>query len=214
MTIASPLSLARLACLGLVLTAAPTMLGHVDADSRLTAFGHTISDYAVADLHGPVTAGMYLAAVASLALLAGLRRMRAPVTRAAAWLLASWSGFLLVAAIVPTDPLGVELTATGYVHRYASAAAFVSLLAACRLMSRSLRADARWRDLSAPVQGLTLAAAVSGLAMVATAYFGDRVLIGLAERAMAAFAVASLVLLALRALKLAARPAPRFALAV
>lgn len=196
--------LAHLAYLGLGLTSGMTILGHVGADPRLSAIGDTISDFAAADVTGPVSIGMFLCVAASLALLAGMRKVGAPLTKLTTALMLTWSGSLLVAAIIPTDSFEVgDLSPMGYVHRYASAIAFAALLVGSHFISRSLRTDERWSDLADKVRGLTIAATVSGALMIATTYVGDRFLIGLVERGMAAFAITSLVLLSLRVLKLA-----------
>ncbi|HEU4347199.1 MAG TPA: DUF998 domain-containing protein [Actinoplanes sp.] len=44
-------------------------------------------------------------------------------------------------AIVPTDPIGVAMSGSAYVHRYVSVAAFVSLPGAGALFVRRLRRD-------------------------------------------------------------------------
>lgn len=203
--------LAHLAYLGLGLTAGMTVLGHVGADSRLSAVGSTISDFAAVDFSGPVSVGIFLCVAASLALLAGLRRAGAPLTAWTRGLFLTWCGSLLVTAAVPTDnPFTmIELSSAGYVHRYSAALAFVALMAFTWFFGKAMRADERWKDLAARLRWMTLAAAGSGAAMVATTYFGDRFLIGLIERGMAAFAVGSLIVLAMRLLKLAERPAFR-----
>ncbi|MFI6483904.1 DUF998 domain-containing protein [Nonomuraea sp. NPDC050663] len=207
--------LAHLAYLGLGLTAGMTVLGHVGADSRLSAIGSTISDFAAADFTGPVSVGIFLCVAASLALYGGLHKIGAPLTRWTRTLFLTWCGSLFVTAAVPTDDpfTMIELSTAGYVHRYSSALAFVALMAFTWFFGRAMRADGRWKDLAGRVRRMTLAAAGSGAAMVATTYLGDRFLIGLIERGMAAFAVGSLIVVALRVLKLAERPAPRLALA-
>ncbi|MEV0586910.1 DUF998 domain-containing protein [Nonomuraea sp. NPDC050310] len=211
--------LAHLAYLGLGLTAGMTVLGHVGADSRLTAWGSTISDFAAVDFSGPVSIGIFLCVAASLALFAGLRRAAAPMGRWTKALLLTWCGGLAVTALVPTDnPFTlVELSAAGWLHRVSASLAFVALIAATFTFAHGLRADEHWRDLTGRLRAMAAGATVTGGLIVASTYFGDRFLIGLAERTMAAFAVGALVVVAMRLLKLAERPvrlaAPRPALA-
>ncbi len=166
---------------GLVLSAVMTVAGHFGADPGLSPWAHTISDFAAADRGGLVEFAMALAAVSTVALLPELRR------RLAAALLAVWSAGLLVAAIVPTDPVGQALSTAGYVHRYASAAAFASLLGAGAVLARGIR----------PIGWLTALGSVAGAAMVASTYVFDRVAVGLAERVLAVAGVGLLIRLAL-----------------
>ncbi|HEX6684029.1 MAG TPA: DUF998 domain-containing protein [Candidatus Limnocylindrales bacterium] len=143
---------------GLSLSAILVLAGHFEADPGLSPWADTISDFAASDRGGPVEFAMGLAALSTLPLVAKGR-----------FLLGLWSAALLVATIVPTDPAGHALSTMGYVHRYASAVAFAALLAA------------GWRI----HRGLTIVGAVSGAAMLASAYLLDRFAIGLTERVMA-----------------------------
>ena len=96
-----------------------------------------------------------------------------------------WTTGLLVATIVPTDPVGQALSTAGYVHRYASAAAFAALLGAGVLLGR----NSRW---------LTALGGLGGVAMLASTYLFDRVAIGLTERVLAAAGLGVLIEVALR----------------
>ncbi|NUR74645.1 MAG: DUF998 domain-containing protein [Hamadaea sp.] len=180
------------ALFGLLLSGLLTIVGHLDGDG-LSPWEHTISDYAAADRGGAVETAMALAALATLGLLPSLYRSH----RLATVLLSVWSGALLVATVVPTDPVGEALSAAGYLHRYASTVAFAALLAA------GLRLGFR---------RLTGVGMAGGLAMLASTYLLHRYAIGLTERVMAAAELGMLIVLAGRLLR-AAVPAPTAALA-
>ncbi|MEV0267445.1 DUF998 domain-containing protein [Hamadaea sp. NPDC050747] len=169
---------------GFLLSVLLTVAGHLDGNG-LSPWAHTISDYAAADRGGAVETAMGLAALATLALLPSLHR----ADRLATALLSVWSGALLVATVVPTDPVGEVLSTTGYVHRYASTVAFAALLAA------GLRLGFR---------RLTAAGAAAALAMLASTYLLHRYAIGLTERVMAAAEFGMLIALTWRLLRVAA----------
>ncbi|MEV6966757.1 DUF998 domain-containing protein [Hamadaea sp. NPDC051192] len=164
-----------LALFGLLLSAFLIVAGHLDGDG-LSPWIHTISDYAAADRGGAVETGMGLAALATLALLPSVYR----ADRLAAVLLSVWSGALLVATVLPTDPVGEALSQTGYLHRYASTVAFAALLAA------GLRLGFR---------RLTGVGVAGGVAMLASTYLFHRYAIGLTERVMAAAELSMLIAL-------------------
>ncbi|MEV0648212.1 DUF998 domain-containing protein [Phytomonospora sp. NPDC050363] len=191
------------ALLGLVTAVIATLLGHFEADAVLSPFGHTISDYAAADRAGAVETGIFLAGLAALPLLGVMKAVGAPISRTVTVLFGLWSGGLLVTAIVPTDPLDhLTVSTAGYVHRYASTLAFAALVAAGIALAAGLRRSAAWRDLSGVVAGLSAVAVLSAAAVTWATYFGDRMLIGLSERVMAAAMLGMLIILAVRAVHL------------
>ncbi len=160
-----------------------TVAGHFGADPGLSPWAHTISDFAASDRGGLVESAMGLAAVSTAALLPYVRR-------AVAGLLAIWATGLLVAAAVPTDPVGQVLSTAGYLHRYASVAAFAALLGAGVLLAREARSRATgW---------MTVLGGLSAAAMVVSTFLLDRVAIGLTERVLAAAGIAVLIQVALR----------------
>jgi len=203
--------LAATAGLGLIAAAVSILAGHLQADPGLSPTAATISDYAATDRGGAVESGMFLCGLASLLLLAALTVVRAPLSWPIRLGAAAWSAGLIVAAYVPTDQFGLPLSTSGYIHRYASLAAFVGLLIACALLVRRMLADPAWRAVARLVGWLTGAAAIGGAVMLATAEVGDRVLIGLFERVLTGAQLAALVVLAYQAWRLASRP--RLALA-
>ncbi|RJL30078.1 DUF998 domain-containing protein [Bailinhaonella thermotolerans] len=199
-----PRPLALISGLGLASALFLALAGHVQGEAGLTAFGHTISDFAAGDRGGSVETGMFLAGAASLVLLAGLRAAAAPLSRTVAGLLLVWVGGVIAGAVIPTTPAGLDLTASGYVHRYVSFAAFIALPVAGILMARRFRTVPDWRPVATPVLSLALATGAGGLAMLTTSMVGHRVLIGLAERVLALTALALLGVLAHRLHRLSA----------
>ncbi|GAA2329958.1 DUF998 domain-containing protein [Dactylosporangium salmoneum] len=181
------MNLRYLALAGIAAAGALVIDGHLDPDGDLNPWSLTVSDFAVSDRGGVVDWAMVVMAAASVALLFALRRSGARVGAWVTALFGVWAAGLTVAALVPTDEPGLPLSAAGAVHRYASVAAFVALpVAGWLLGGRSVRVLA----------GLSLACA---LAMVYSAFPGDRVLIGLAERLLLAAEAALLVAVALAA---------------
>jgi hypothetical protein len=146
---------------------------------------------------------MAVMGLGSLALLAGLRAVGAPVRGLPERLLMVWSGALVVAAVIPTTPLGADMTLTAQVHRYVSVAAFVSLPVAAAVLVPRLGAHADWKPVARVVEWLALAAGFGVLAMTYVALPGERVLIGLVERLLLGAEVAVLGVLACWLVRLA-----------
>jgi hypothetical protein len=183
------ITLSHVALGGFALAAALVVDGHVDPNDDLNPWALTVSDFAVSDRGGVVDVAMGVMAVASLVLLLALRRAG---TRVGAWvtaLFAVWSAGLLAAAFVPTDEPGLPLSAAGYIHRYASVAAFLALPIAGWLLARHVP-NGRW------VRATALLSVGLALAMVWSAFPGGRVLIGLAERLLLVAETGLLVALA------------------
>ncbi|MEV4118173.1 DUF998 domain-containing protein [Micromonospora sp. NPDC049645] len=179
---------------GIALAALLTVIGHLEVNDDLNPWALTISDFAVSDRGGVIDVAMVVLALATVALLYGLRRSApAPSGRAAELLLGAWAGGLLLAAVVPTNDPGTAMTTAAYVHRYASVAAFLALPAAGWLLARR-------RDLAPAARTLRILVLLSltlAAAMVWSAYPGDRLLIGLAERLLILVEVAVLAIVAL-----------------
>ncbi|MER6996671.1 DUF998 domain-containing protein [Streptomyces sp. NPDC000410] len=153
-----------------------------DTDPGLSPFSLTISDFAALDRGGPIETMMALLGVASLALLV-VGHIRLPSLRGLpSVLLAVWAVGVVVAAVVPTDPLVTELSTPAHVHRYASIAAFVALPAVGLLLARRLDADHHARRTARSLRALSWAALAGAVVMAYSAGPGDRELIGLVER--------------------------------
>ncbi|CAL9327944.1 hypothetical protein SUDANB15_00009 [Streptomyces sp. enrichment culture] len=153
-----------------------------DTDPELSPFLLTVSDFAALDRGGPIETTMALLGVVSLVLLKVARGRGVPVRGLPTILLTVWGLGLVVAALVPTDPLTTQLSGSAYVHRYASIAAFAALPAAGLLLARRLAAEphakrtVRWLCVLSSV-------ALAGAALMAySAGPGGRELIGLVER--------------------------------
>ncbi|MGV9325424.1 DUF998 domain-containing protein [Streptosporangium sandarakinum] len=187
-----------IACAGTAAAIVAAIAGQIDPDPQLDPLNLTISEYAVLDRGGATEFAMACLGVASLALVAGLRAVRAPIGAAAERLMLAWSAALVVIAVVPTVAPGLAMDLGAQVHRYVSIAAFLALPAAGALMAPGLGRDERWRVVARPVEWLTLAGGFGLLALTYVALPGDRVLIGLAERALLVTEVALLGVLAVR----------------
>ncbi|MGW5681315.1 DUF998 domain-containing protein [Nonomuraea sp. NPDC003754] len=191
-----------LACSLILFSVVAIVVGQFDPDPYLDPMNVTISEYAVADRGGVTEMAMAAMGLGSFALLAGLRGAGAPVSGMPERLMAVWSGALVVAAIIPTTPIGADMTVTAQVHRYVSVAAFVSLPAAAALLVPRLAAADRWKAVARPVEWLALAGGLGLLAITYVALPGDRVMIGLVERGLLAAEVALLAVLAARLVRL------------
>ncbi len=191
-----PARLAGLALAGQTLTVVLAVEGQVGPDLQFDPLVLTVSDYAVADRGGATDWAMLTLAASTVALVFALPG----VSRPARWLLGVFAAGMLVAAAAPTDE-GLALSTTGYVHRYASIAAFVVLPAAGLLLARRSAPRLGW---AAPaLRWLATAAVVFMAAMLASQALAGRALIGLAERLLLAAAVTMLAVLAVRAYQLA-----------
>ncbi|MEU8422480.1 DUF998 domain-containing protein [Micromonospora sp. NPDC048835] len=180
---------------GIALAALLTVIGHLEVNDDLNPWALTISDFAVSDRGGVIDVAMVVLALSSVALLHALRHVGPPRPRSgrtAELLLGAWVGGLLLAAVVPTNEPGTAMTTAAYLHRYASVVAFLALPVAGWLLARRPDLTPAARTLRALVLlSLTLAAA-----MIWSAYPGDRMLIGLAERLLILAEVAVLVTVA------------------
>jgi hypothetical protein len=194
--------LAGTSILGLAVAVAATVLGHVGLGPGFNPLALTVSDYALSDRGAAIEVAMVMLAGASLALLVGLAAARAPVRGIPTVLLLVWAAGLLLAAAVPTDPIGTPVLSTaGYVHRYASVAAFLCLPAAALMLASRFATEPAWRALSSMLRRLAGASGVGLALLFYVAFPGDRILIGLVERALIGVEVVVLLLLALRLLR-------------
>ncbi|MFI6297601.1 DUF998 domain-containing protein [Nonomuraea sp. NPDC050790] len=193
----------HVAFLAIAFSVVAVVVGQIVPDPYLDPMNVTVSEYAVADRGGVTELGMAVLGLGSFVLLAGLRAAGAPIRGLPQWLLGVWSGALLVAAAVPTTPIGMDMTTTALIHRYVSIAAFVSLPAAAALLVPRFAADARWKPIARTMEWLALAGGLGVLAIAYVAMPGDRVLIGLVERVLLGAEVAVLGVLAAWLVRLA-----------
>ena len=105
-----------------------------------------------------------LLAVASAALTVSLARTRLPGGWLITALLSTWSLGLVLAAVFPTDPIGMEtVSSVGEIHRYAGATMYVSLPLAGWLVYRRSAAEPAWRPYRGAIRGLSLTSAALGI---------------------------------------------------
>ncbi|MET7821995.1 DUF998 domain-containing protein [Micromonospora zamorensis] len=180
---------------GIALAALLTVIGHLEVNDDLNPWALTISDFAVSDRGGVIDVAMVVLALATVALLYGLRRADPPRSRSARTaelLLGAWVGGLLLAAVVPTNEPGTAMTTAAYLHRYASVVAFLALPVSGWLLARRPALTPAARTL----RTLVLLSLALAAAMIWSAYPGDRMLIGLAERLLILAEVAVLATVA------------------
>ncbi|GAA3142433.1 hypothetical protein GCM10010466_36730 [Planomonospora alba] len=190
------------ACAGILIAAVAAVVGQADPDPYLDPLDLTVSEYAVLDRGGATEFAMVSLGIASFALVAGLRAVRAPVGGLAERLMLVWSAALVLIAVVPTTAPGLALDLGAQVHRYVSIAAFAAMPVAGISMAGRLAGDERWRPAAGPVEWLALAGGFGLLAITYVALPGDRVLIGLVERILLVTEVALVAVLAGRLLQL------------
>ncbi|WP_346536562.1 DUF998 domain-containing protein [Micromonospora sp. DPT] len=161
----------------IALAALLTVIGHLEVNDDLNPWSLTVSDFAVSDRGGVIDAAMVALAVAAAVLIPALRRVRRSRT-VGELPLAAAAGGLLLAAVVPTNEPGLPMDAAAYLHRYASVVTFVALPVGGWLLARrdELPGTARW------LRALALVSLALAGAMIWSAYPGERLLIGLAER--------------------------------
>ncbi|MFD4240506.1 DUF998 domain-containing protein [Streptomyces sp. NPDC058525] len=182
----SPRSLSRFLApavwTAVVLAVVAALWAPSDTDPGLSPYSLTVSDFAALDRGGPIETTMALLGLASSVLLV-VARVRLPSMRGlVSALLGVWAVGLVVAAVVPTDPLVTELSTSAQVHRYASIAAFVALPAAGLVLARRLDADHHARRTARSLRALSWAALAGAVVMAYSAGPGGRELIGLMER--------------------------------
>ncbi|MFJ8576944.1 DUF998 domain-containing protein [Micromonospora sp. NPDC093277] len=197
---------------GIALAAVLAVIGHVVVNDDLDPWSLTVSDFAVSDRGGVIDVAMALLAAATAVLIPALwrtgsgsepggsrpggdGRARSGRTRrrlrVAGVLLAAWTAGLVTAAVVPTNEPGLPMDTAAYLHRYASVVAFLALPVAGWLLAGHLGGrTAGW------LRALTLASLLLAGAMVWSAYPGDRLLLGLAERLLIVTEVTLLAVLA------------------
>ncbi|MEV5888325.1 DUF998 domain-containing protein [Nonomuraea fuscirosea] len=191
-----------IACASILFSVVAVVAGQLGPDPYLDPMNVTVSEYAVSDRGGVTEIAMAVLGIGSLALLLGLRSAGAPVRGMPERLLMVWSGALVVAAVIPTTPIGHDLDLAAQIHRYVSVAAFVSLPAAGALLVPRLTADAAWKPVARAVEWVALAGGFGLLAITYVAMPGERVMIGLVERLLLGAEVALLAVLAVWLMRL------------
>lgn len=196
-----------LAALGLVGTGiAVVLVGllHVVAAEHVNPVRRTISEYALGDSDWMFDVGVLgLAAGSALVLLALVRAGIVPGRSVAAALLMVWTVALVAVVAFDKANWSVGPTPGGYVHRFASLAAFSSLPLAALALGRRWRADPRWGAFAAWSRwsgAITLGWLVVILLAVALRPFTgvpwwQLVPLGLVERGLAITAVVTVVVL-------------------
>ncbi|MGV9211255.1 DUF998 domain-containing protein [Micromonospora sp. RB23] len=177
---------------GIAVAALLTVIGHLEVNDDLNPWALTISDFAVSDRGGVIDVAMVVLALATVALMYGLRRTGTPPGRAVELLFGAWVTGLLLAAAVPTNEPGTGMTTSAYVHRYASVVAFLALPIGGWLLAR--RPDLT--PAASRLRALVVLSLVLAAGMVWSAYPGERLLIGLAERLLIVTEVAVLATVA------------------
>lgn len=191
-----------IACASILFSVVAVVAGQFGPDPYLDPMNVTVSEYAVSDRGGVTEIAMAVLGIGSLALLLGLRSAGAPVRGLPERLLMVWSGALVVAAVIPTTPIGHDLDLAAQIHRYVSVAAFVSLPTAGALLVPRLTADAAWKPVARTVEWVALAGGFGLLAITYVAMPGERVMIGLVERLLLGAEVALLAVLAVWLMRL------------
>jgi hypothetical protein len=176
----------------------------VGPSSAVDPVRRTISEYALVPGGWLFDVAVVVLALGSAAVLGalvatGLTRARsAPSVLVGVWC----AGLLLVVAFEKTN-WSIGPSVSGYIHRYASLAAFVALPVGALLLARHWRGDRRWRAFTRPVTALsTLALACFLPIVVAIAARGvigvpwwRAVPLGLLERVLALAEVVVIVIL-------------------
>lgn len=194
--------LGYLACFGLIQTVITVFAGQFHGPDHLSPVANTISAYAATDPMGVVQFGILTAGVSSLALVAALRGLRAPLSTPAMIALLVWSVGITVAALVPATAHEVPVPVPGYLHRGATSVSFIALLTGAGLLTAGIRAHPQWSDLYRPLRVLLAVSVLAAAAVGYVLYFADRALIGLLERGLGAATFAMLILVSVRLVRL------------
>lgn len=208
---------------GQVVAVAALAYLHVAFGDKFSATSRLVSDYALFDAAAaPYAVGLLALAAAGGALAVGMFGQRHLLGRAVPALLGLSSCAVVLAVVFPTDPTGMAgaapaapTTASGQIHRLATAIAFVGPPGAGWLFTRRLTAGtpARPRPSTRAVGWLTAGCWTSLGAFVLShlpvsspdtpvaALFGDRAIYGLTERIALSFEIGLLLALSLSLLR-------------
>jgi hypothetical protein len=139
----------------------------VGPSSAVDPVRRTISEYALVPGGWLFDVAVVVLALGSAAVLGALvavgltRALSAPSVLVGLWCV----GLLLVVAFEKTN-WSIGPSVSGYIHRYASLAAFVALPVGALLLVRHWRGDRRWRAFTRPVTALSTLALASFLPIV------------------------------------------------
>lgn len=209
MSATPPIPGRTLAAVGLVGTGtAVVMVGllHVLAADEANPVRRTISEYALGDLRPLFDVGVLgLAAGSALVLVALVRAGLLRWPSGPALLLATWAVALVVVVAFEKANWSVGPSVGGYIHRYASLAAFVALPLAAIGVGRRWRGDERWGRFAAwsrwlgAVSWLWLGTILLGFLLrpLTGVPWWQFVPLGLVERGLALTEVAAVVVLGL-----------------
>jgi hypothetical protein len=185
---------------GILFAVISVVAAQVGGDPTLDPVSMTISEYASRDGGAVIETAMAVLGLSSLALVAGMRAVRAPIDGWPAALMAVWSGSLIAAAIVPASAAAA--------HLVLSVPAFVSIPVAAVQLAGRLGADERWSSTGRLMEWLALVAGIALAAITYVALPGHGVMIGLVERLLLTAEVSILFVLAVRLLRLTWATAP------
>ena len=186
---------------GVVIAVVTAVVGQLDADPDLDPVRLTLGEYAALDPDRSVEGALAVLGLAALALPAALRGAGAPVQGWPERLLLAWGGGLAPVTLLPTVVAGKAWTG------HLSVAALGALPVAAGLLAPRLAAAGPWRGAARPLEWLALAGGLGLAALTYVALPGDRVMIGLVERALLGVEAGTIALLAAWAVRLT-RPVP------
>ena len=176
---------AAVSLLSLVVAVVATAVGHLGLGPGYDPLTLTVSDYALSDRGTAIEVAMVVLALGAAALLAGFAASGARVRVWHVALVGVWSVGLIVAAIVPTDPItATTMSTAAQVHRYASVSAFVALPVAAYALARLGARTPEWGRTRRWVTWLCAVVAVGLGVFWYVAFPGDRVMMGLVERVL------------------------------
>ncbi|GAA1315694.1 DUF998 domain-containing protein [Pseudonocardia xinjiangensis] len=190
---------------------------HVVSAGRVNPVRRTISEYALGDSDWMFDVGVLgLAGGSVLVLLALVRAGIVQLWSRPAALVGVWAAALVLIVAFDKANWAVGPTPSGYVHRYASVVAFVSLPAAALALGRRWRGDLQWGPFAACSRwsgalallwlgAIVLAVALSPLTGVP---WWQLLPLGLVERGLLTTEVATVVVLGWWAARAASAPRP------
>ncbi len=120
------------------------------------------------------------------------------------WFLRLWAVASAALALVPDDPVGSQLHASGRAHLSIAAVAFVGVVVGTRLVTAAMRRDGDWTPLGPVLAGLSWGALIPAL-LLAQARFRPGSLGGLYGKLFLATELAWLAVCAAWALRVAER---------
>ncbi len=191
---------------GILIASISVVAAQLNGTAALDPVAASLTEQAAAD-GGVIRWALGTLGLASLALLAGMRAVRAPIDGWPARLMGVWAWVLIAAAVVPAVRPG--LTWAAGAGRFLSLVAFVCVPVAAAQMVGRFEGDERWRGIARPLEWLALAAGLGLAALTYVALPGHGVMIGLVERLLLTSEVMIFALLAWQLLRMTYGPAVR-----